>query len=126
LCNNGNGNQDEITNYVTGGFINHLKSYIMKTSRVVLGILAGAAVGALVGVLFAPDKGSNTRRKIVRRSEDFVDGLKANLNDRIDHLRDQAGDAVDKFAEKLHTPMSEMEEMKRKAENGKKRYEPVS
>ena len=98
----------------------------MKTSRVVLGILAGAAVGALVGVLFAPDKGSNTRRKIARRSEDFVDGLKVNLSDRIDHLRDQAGDAVDKFAEKLHTPMSEMEEMKRKAQNGKKRFEPIS
>jgi len=98
----------------------------MKTSRVVLGILAGAAVGALIGVLFAPDKGTNTRRKIARRGEDFVDGLKANLTDRIDHLRDQAGDAVDKFAEKLHTPMSEMDEMKRKTENTRKRFEPIS
>ena len=98
----------------------------MKTSRVVLGILAGAAVGALIGVLFAPDKGTNTRRKIARRGEDFADGLKANLTNRIDHLRDQAGDAVDKFAEKLHTPMSEMDEMKRKTENTRKRFEPIS
>ncbi len=35
----------------------------MKTSNVILGIVAGAAVGALLGVLFAPDKGTNTRKK---------------------------------------------------------------
>jgi gas vesicle protein len=28
------------------------------------GLLAGAAVGIIVGILFAPDKGSETRRKI--------------------------------------------------------------
>ena len=36
----------------------------MKNSDVVVGILGGLAVGAILGVLFAPDKGSNTRRKI--------------------------------------------------------------
>ncbi len=30
----------------------------MKKSNVVLGVLAGAAVGALIGILFAPDKDS--------------------------------------------------------------------
>lgn len=52
----------------------------MKTSRVVLGIVAGAAVGALLGILFAPDKGSNTRRKISKKGEDFVGGIKERAN----------------------------------------------
>ena len=56
----------------------------MKTSRVVLGIVAGAAVGAVLGVLFAPDKGSNTRRKITRKGEEFVGGIK----ERANHLAD--------------------------------------
>jgi gas vesicle protein len=91
----------------------------MKTSRVVLGVIAGAAVGALIGVLFAPDKGSNTRRKIARKGEEWMDDVKVNLKERVDHIRDQAGDVVDRFAEKLHTPK---EEMKAKAENGRSKY----
>lgn len=90
----------------------------MKTSRVVLGVLAGAAVGALVGILFAPDKGSNTRRKIARKGEDFVDDMK----DRVAHIRDEAAEVVERFAGKLHTPKSEMEDMKLKAENNKKKF----
>ena len=36
----------------------------MSNTKAVLGFVAGAAVGALVGILFAPDSGSNTRKKI--------------------------------------------------------------
>ena len=36
----------------------------MSTGKIVVGVLAGVAVGALLGVLFAPDKGSETRKKI--------------------------------------------------------------
>ena len=97
----------------------------MKTSRVVLGILAGAAVGALIGVLFAPDKGTNTRRKIARRGEDFVDGLKANLTDPIDHLY-RSGRRCSRQVCRIYTPMSEMDEMKRETENTKRKFEPVS
>lgn len=48
----------------------------MSTGKIVLGVLAGVAVGALVGVLFAPDKGCETRRKISKKSHDLVDDLK--------------------------------------------------
>ena len=37
----------------------------MESSKVVLGVIGGVAVGALLGVLFAPDKGSKTRKKIL-------------------------------------------------------------
>lgn len=35
-----------------------------NTGNTILAILTGAAIGAGVGILFAPDKGSNTRVKI--------------------------------------------------------------
>ncbi len=41
----------------------------MSNTKTILGILGGAAVGAIAGVLFAPDKGYKTRRKIKKESQ---------------------------------------------------------
>ncbi len=37
----------------------------MSTGKVVLGTLAGIAIGAIAGILLAPEKGSTTRRQIL-------------------------------------------------------------
>lgn len=47
-----------------------------RSSKVALGVLGGVAAGALLGILFAPDKGSNTRKKISDKSKDYADDLK--------------------------------------------------
>ncbi|MES2811445.1 MAG: YtxH domain-containing protein [Bacteroidota bacterium] len=51
----------------------------MKTNKVVLGMLGAAAVGAAVGVLLAPDKGSETRKKIAAKGKDLKDSVKTNI-----------------------------------------------
>ncbi|WP_140487248.1 YtxH domain-containing protein [Flavobacterium sp. GSA192] len=52
----------------------------MKTDKMVLGILGGIAAGAILGILFAPEKGSQTRKKILDKGTDYVDGLKGKLD----------------------------------------------
>ena len=58
----------------------------MSTGKVLLGVLAGVAAGALIGILFAPEKGTETRKKIVEKGEDYVDGLKEKVNTLIDEV----------------------------------------
>ena len=58
----------------------------MSSGKVVLGALAGVAAGALIGILFAPDKGSEIRSKIVKQGEDYLDSIKGRFNSLLDNI----------------------------------------
>lgn len=45
----------------------------MKNSNLAVGILGGLAVGTVLGILFAPAKGSETRKKIADKGTDLKD-----------------------------------------------------
>ena len=77
----------------------------MSTGKVLLGTLAGLAAGALLGVLFAPEKGSVTRTKIGKKGEDYADAVKDKFNDFIDNVNekfDTVKDEVEKGKQKMH------------------------
>jgi gas vesicle protein len=69
------------------------------SGKVFLGVLAGLAAGALLGVLFAPDKGSETRKKIIKKGEDYTEGIKDKFNDLIDELNQKIDAAKTKARE---------------------------
>jgi gas vesicle protein len=51
----------------------------MENSGKTIGaLLLGAAIGAVVGVLLAPDKGSETRKKLFEGAKDLTNDLKEN------------------------------------------------
>lgn len=58
----------------------------MSAGKVLLGVLAGVAAGALIGILFAPDKGSEIRSKIVKQGEDYLDSVKERFNSLLDNI----------------------------------------
>ena len=58
-----------------------------NTGKTVLALLAGAAIGAGLGILFAPDKGSETRRKIKEGLDHEKDILKHRLSEVTDNIK---------------------------------------
>lgn len=55
-----------------------------STSKIaIFSLIAGAAIGAICGILFAPDKGSVTRKKLRDKAEDLSD----NLSEKYDYLK---------------------------------------
>jgi gas vesicle protein len=58
----------------------------MSKGKIVLGVLAGIAAGTILGVLIAPDKGSETRRKIRQKGDDLVEGVKDGVTSMVDDV----------------------------------------
>ncbi len=58
----------------------------MRAGRIIIGALAGIAAGALVGILFAPERGSESRAKIVKRGEDYLETMKEKFNSLLDSI----------------------------------------
>ena len=65
----------------------------MTNSKVLWGFLAGAAIGGALGILLAPDKGSETRKKIMEKGNDLSDAVKDKFND----VKDRFNDVKEKF-----------------------------
>ena len=47
----------------------------MNNTNTLLGVLAGTAVGASLGILFAPDKGTTTRQLIADKANETTDAI---------------------------------------------------
>jgi gas vesicle protein len=55
-------------------------------SKTVIALLAGIAAGTVLGLLFAPEKGSETRDKLSESLKNLGDSIKERAADEIDNL----------------------------------------
>lgn len=58
------------------------------TSKVVVALLAGLAAGTALGILFAPDKGTDTRDKLNESLADLGDAIRERAEEQFDQLND--------------------------------------
>ena len=75
----------------------------MNASKVLMGVLGGVAVGAVAGILFAPAKGTKTRKRIMKKGnnlkkdmknkfEDVYKTISTKYDNVLDHAKEFAGD----------------------------------
>lgn len=60
----------------------------MNAGRIITGAVVAVAAGAVLGVLFAPDKGSNTRKKLSQQGTRYLGTLKNTATGFADSLEE--------------------------------------
>jgi gas vesicle protein len=70
------------------------------TSKMLIALGAGLAIGGILGVLFAPDKGSVTRNKIAESPKKFADTVR----ERVKMGKEKLGEVFNRTNSEVEEP----------------------
>jgi len=89
----------------------------MNSGKLALSILAGAAIGAVIGILVAPAKGAALRRKIHRIGEKKIDVLKDKYSEYAENVSRKYGKVKTNVVDFAHQSTDKIEDKVKTAEN---------
>jgi len=78
----------------------------MSAGKILIGFVIAMATGAVLGMLFAPEKGSTTRKKLSKQGSRYMGAVKstaqdavAMLEEKVDSVKESAAGLSDKVME---------------------------
>lgn len=77
-----------------------------STGNTFLALITGAAIGAGLGLLYAPDSGEETRKRLRKDAQDAQDRFNKRYNETTSNLSDKAKKARRDFEDRLEDTLS--------------------
>ena len=77
-----------------------------NAGKTVVSLLVGAMLGAGMGILFAPDEGTKTRKKIKKSFDDTSDNIKHSVEDFSKNLKAKVKELKGSLEENIETLFS--------------------
>lgn len=77
-----------------------------------LGATVGGIVGAALGILFAPDKGNETRKKLLAKGGDLSGSIKDMVIDLAEEVKREAGAVKGKLNEAIENGVAKIDKVK--------------
>jgi gas vesicle protein len=72
----------------------------MDSKNLIGGLLAGAAIGVAIGLLFAPTSGKQARQNLADGSRKLTDSLKDSMGESLDVLKNKFNAGVEEVTHK--------------------------
>ena len=85
----------------------------MTTTKVIVGILGAAAAGLVIGMLIAPEKGSDLRKNIKKTADDWVDEISQWVGrgkEYIDEIKGRAAEEADELQAEAEGSVNSLKE----------------
>lgn len=83
-----------------------------NNGKLIGALLLGAAIGGALGILFAPEKGSETRKKLAAKGDGLTDTMKEKVQEFIDEFRKDKETVKNKTNELMENGKAAVEEFK--------------
>ena len=69
------------------------------SGKIISALLVGVAIGGVLGILFAPDKGSKTRKKLAEKAGDLTESLKEKFETFLEQAKEELESTKEKTGE---------------------------
>lgn len=70
-----------------------------STGKQIIALLAGAAIGTTLGILFAPRKGTKTRNRLQTRAKYAARDVKQKMNKKAEKIDDFVDENIDEMTD---------------------------